>query len=210
MRWRFVLIAVLAAWAGAAAALPVNEMPMYGGQPKPKAMRDADAAFIEGSAQFGSRAHTSDMSVALGWSYFFERHDIAGAMRRFNQAWLLDPDNGDAFHGFAILVMERDQDAEAADALFRQGLAKPRQSPGIYLDYGRFLVGQKRPAEAIAPLRQALGVGDIGPDAEGLLTLALYESGDVAGACAERAKVSEKAQEAIRAQIRKETASCPR
>jgi Tfp pilus assembly protein PilF len=86
--------------------------------------------------------------------------------------------------------------------LFQQGLAKPRQLPGIYLDYGRFLLTVKRPADAIAPLRHAVAVPDMGPDAEALLTLALYESGDVAAACAEKAKVQDGAQPAIRDQAR--------
>jgi len=149
-----------------------------------------------------SRPQGSDKSVQLGWQYFFSKHDIATAMKRFNQAWLLDPDNGNAFHGFAVLVMARDNDAAQADALFQQGLAKPRQLPGIYLDYGRFLLTVKRPADAIAPLRHAVAVPDMGPDAEALLTLALYESGDVAAACAEKAKVQDGAQPVIRDQAR--------
>jgi Tfp pilus assembly protein PilF len=119
-------------------------------------------------------------------------------MKRFNQAWLLDPDNGDAFHGFAILVMERDHDAKAADALFQQGIARPRQSPGIWLDYGRFLVMTSRPGDAVQPLRKAVTFPGMGPDAEALLTMALFESGDVAGACAELIKVKEGAQAPLR------------
>ena len=119
-------------------------------------------------------------------------------MKRFNQAWLLDPDNGDAFHGFAVLIMARDHDAPQADSLFRAGLAKPRQSPGIYLDYGRFLLTMNRPADAVAPLRHAVATPDMSPDAQALLTLALYQSGDVAAACAERPKVLDGAQPVIR------------
>jgi tetratricopeptide (TPR) repeat protein len=176
---------------------PWNEQPMYGGHPKTPAMIAADERFIGESAKYGDRAHASDMSVALGWRYFREG-DIATAMKRFNQAWLLDPDNGDAFHGFAVLVMERDHDAVQADRLFREGLAKPRQSPGIYLDYGRFLLMTGKPADAVAPLRHALAFPDMGPNVEALLTLALYRSGDIAAACAERARVQDNAEPAIR------------
>src|ERR1041385_6444292 len=116
-----------------ALAVPNNEQPMFGGQPKTPEMVAADEAFIAAVAKRGfTRAQGSDKSVQLGWQYFFDKHDIATAMKRFNQAWLLDPDNGDAFHGFAVLVMERDHDAAQADALFREGVAKPRQKPGIY------------------------------------------------------------------------------
>ena len=186
-----------------AAAVPLNEQPMFGNQPKTPDMVAADETFLAAVAKRGfTRAQGSDKSVQLGWQYFFDRKDTATAMKRFNQAWLLDPDNGDAFHGFAVLVMARDHDAAQADSLFQQGLAKPRQSPGIYLDHGRFLLTVNRPADAIAPLRHAIAVPNMGPDAQALLTLALYQSGDVAAACAERAKVQDGAQPVIRDQAR--------
>src|SRR5260221_9416180 len=129
-----------------AAAVSLNEQPMFGNQPKTPQMLVADAQFLAAAEKYGTRAQVSDKSVQLGWQYF-SKHDIPTAMKRFNQAWLLDPDNGDAFHGFAVLVMARDHDATQADALFQQGLIKPRQSPGIYLDYGRFLLTANRPAD---------------------------------------------------------------
>jgi Tfp pilus assembly protein PilF len=200
---RFVVIFLALTGGALAASYPLNEQPMFARQSKTPAEQAADQKFFDSVAKLGySRPQGSDKSVQLGWQYFFSKHDIATAMKRFNQAWLLDPDNGDAFHGFALLVMARDNDAAQADALFQQGLAKPRQSPGIYLDYGRFLLTVKRPADAIAPLRHAVAVPDMGPDAEALLTLALYESGDVAAACAEKAKVQDGAQPVIRDQAR--------
>ena len=162
-------------------------------------MQEADRRFIEGALNTGmTRVQASDKSVQLGWQYFQSRHDIATAMKRFNQAWLLDPENGDAFHGYAVLVMERDHDAVQAELLFRRGAESPRQSPGIWLDYGRFLLKVRKPAEALAPLRKALTFPDMGPDAQALLTLALAQSGDLAGACAEKAKVEDGAQKSIR------------
>ncbi len=178
---------------------PLNELPLYGNQPKTPAMQQADQRFIDAARNTGlSLAQASDKSVQLGWQYFQQRRDIATAMKRFNQAWLLDPENGDAFHGFAVLVMERDRDPAAAEKLFQQGIAAPRQSPGIWLDYGRFLLMAKRPADAVVPLRKALTFPDMGPDAEALLTLALAQSGDRAAACTEKARVEDGAQKAIR------------
>lgn len=199
----FVLIFVTLAGGALAGPYPLNEQPMFGGQPKTPEMLAADQEYLANVAKLGySRAQGSDKSVQLGWQYFFTKHDIVTAMKRFNQAWLLDPDNGDAFHGFAVLVMARDHDAAQADTLFQQGLAKLRQSPGIYVDYGRFLLIVKRPADAIAPLRHAVTVSNMGPDAQALLTLALYESGDVASACLEKAKVQDGAEPAIRDRAR--------
>ena len=202
MRLRHLFVLLLIAFFavnGGALARPNNEIPMYGGGSYPPDVVAANEEFFAAIAKRGvSHPQGSDNMVQLGWRYYFERKDVATAMKRFNQAWLLDSDNGDAFHGFAVLVMARDHDAAQADSLFQQGLAKPRQSPGIYLDYGRFLLTVNRPADAIAPLRHAIAVPNMGPDAQALLTLALYQSGDVAAACAERAKVLDGAQPVIR------------
>jgi Tfp pilus assembly protein PilF len=191
----------------AALAQSLNEQPMFGGLPKSPAMLKADAEFIATAAKYGDRAQTSDRSVALGWQYLGKR-DIPTAMKRFNQAWLLDPANGDAFHGFAVIVMDRDHDAAKADQMFQQGLAAPRQSPGIFLDYGRFLLKAGRPAQAIAPLRKALTFDGMGPDAGALLTMALFESGNRTEACVERAKMREGGQAALYVSARALTVVC--
>ncbi len=183
----------------AALAAPLNEVPMYGNQPKTPEMQAADEGFIANAAKLGyTRAQASDKSVQLGWQYFLQRRDISTAMKRFNQAWMADPDNGDAFHGFAILVMERDRDLAQAEGFFQQGISKPRQSPGIWLDYGRFLLTAKKPTAAVPVLRKALTYSGMGPDAEALLTLALYQSGDVKAACSEREKIRDGAQQPLR------------
>jgi len=201
--WRLKLglaaLSIVLGFTSIALAVALNEQPMYGNQTKSPEMQAADEQFIAGAAKLGyNRAQASDKSVQLGWQYFFQRHDIATAMKRFNQAWMADPDNGDAFHGFAILIMEGDHDVPQADGLFQQGIAKPRQSPGIWLDYGRFLLTTNKAASAVPVLRKAITFPDIGPDAEALLTLALYRSGDVTAACAEREKVRDSAQQSIR------------
>jgi Tfp pilus assembly protein PilF len=199
MGWRLALLFLLWPVLAAAGPYPLNEQPMFGGQPKTAEMLAADQQFIANTEKFGyTRAQGSDKSVQLGWQYFFQKHDVATAMKRFNQAWVLDSDNGDSFHGFAILVMSRDHDTAQADALFQQGIAKPRQSPGIYLDYGRFLLVAKRPADAVPQLRKALTFPTMGPDAEALLTLALSQAGDKEAACAESSKVQDTAQPEIR------------
>ncbi len=76
---------------------PPNELPMFGGVTKNAAMIQADNDFIATVLAKGvTRAQGSDKMVVLGWQYFFQ-HDYTTAMKRFNQAWLLDPDNGDLF-----------------------------------------------------------------------------------------------------------------
>ena len=201
---------VTAADAGTAGDYPPDERPMYGGVEKTPAMLQADNEFIASVLAKGvTRAQGSDQMIHLGWDYQ-RKSDYATAMKRFNEAWLLDPDNGDAFHGFALVVLSRDKDVAATDALFQQGLAKPRQSPGIYLDYGRFLLVIQRPADAVAPLRKAASFPDMGPDAQALLTVALFQSGNRTAACQEAAKVKDTAQAGILDDVRLILGTCPK
>lgn len=183
---------------GNAAKYLLDEIPMYGGQAD-----DPQTAAINNDliAAVRSRGFTpeqgSDAAAKDAWR-LFSAHNLAGAMRRFNQAWVLDRMNGDVFHGFALTVFERDRDAGAADRLFRQGLAMRRKSPEIYLDYGRFLLTVSKPAESIPLLEQALGFPQLGADPQALLTVALAQAGQSAEACQSAAKVTDGAQPATR------------
>lgn len=206
------LMALLLLAAGAAATdYPINEQPLYGGITKTPAMVSADQKFIDAVVQQGyTRAKGSDMAVQSGWENF-RKGDLATAMKRFNQAWLLDPDNGDAFDGFASVVLARDADAAKADSLFQSGTDKPRRSARLYVDYGRFLLAQKRADAAARKLEMALTFPDVDPEAEALLTEAYDAVDDRDGACKEARKVSgavsaehRKAVDTIRAKCPKE------
>ncbi len=75
----------------------MNEMPMYGGQHDPKVKPD----------QAGSAG-----AAALGWKYL-DRGDTSTAMKRFNQAWMFDRKNPQAYWGFGIVMGRRAKEAEA-------------------------------------------------------------------------------------------------
>ena len=167
---------------------PRNEQPIYGDTPPNDAERKADETFIDSAVKLeGNRPAASDKSVSLGFGYLLTQHDPATAMKRFNQAWLLDPDNGAAFHGMALTLLIRDNDAKRADPLFARGIAAKRQLPGSFMDYGRFLLQQKRPAEAVPILlegrerfpRPEQGIVEM----EALLATAYAESGQMTQAC---------------------------
>src|SRR4051812_6858341 len=116
MRARLILAfaAVLFAAAASAAGYPVNQQPMYGGIARTLRERITDQKFLSDVAKMGyTRVSGSDKSIDLGWQYFF-KDDLPTAMMRFNQAWVQDPENGDAFHGFALVIMQRDHDAPQA------------------------------------------------------------------------------------------------
>ena len=78
-------------------ATPINELPMYGGREKTPAMREADAQFVQDSTADGTSREAASREMAqLGWQYFY-RNDFSTAMKRFNQAWLLDPNDPEAY-----------------------------------------------------------------------------------------------------------------
>ena len=78
---------------------PMNEMPMYGGQHNP----DVEP----------NTAHSAD-AAKLGWKYL-DQGDDATAIKRFNQAWMFNRKNAEAFWGFGIVMGRRaaGRDAEA-------------------------------------------------------------------------------------------------
>jgi Tfp pilus assembly protein PilF len=205
MRNRLILLTLVF---GVGASYPPNEQPMYGGVPKTPDMVQADEAFLNKTAQMGySRAQAAEMSIRLGWKYLRDR-DLATSMKRFNQAWLADPDNGDVYHGFAAVVLERDHDEAAADRLFRLALDKPRHTPGVEVDYGRYLSMHERYAEAVPVLRKAVAIENITPDAQALYAMALFGARDVKTACEEAAKVKQGVQPDLQKSVKLITDFC--
>ena len=68
-----------------------EEMPMYNGEHGPLAPKNL--TFSQDAAD-------------RGWKYY-ESGDYATAMRRFNQAWLLDSDNAEAYWGMGLVIGQR-------------------------------------------------------------------------------------------------------
>jgi tetratricopeptide (TPR) repeat protein len=121
------------------AAIPPDLIPMYGGldrQADP-ILKGADDALIEGTTrEFGSRRAASERFVAQGFRYYFV-DDLAMAMRRFNQAWLLDPEYADVYYGFQAVLNDRQEFCEArkmGERAFELGLER---KPEVLADAGR-------------------------------------------------------------------------
>ena len=81
-----------------------NLLPKYGSLPKTEWQKAADAKFIAAIDEqyHGDRNKASADLAARGWQYVAERN-LAEAMRRFNQAWLLNNNNGTALWGMAAI-----------------------------------------------------------------------------------------------------------
>jgi tetratricopeptide (TPR) repeat protein len=117
-----------------------DTLPMYG-QPKiarPENLKKADEAFIRDSTlRFGNRQAGSNTLAAQGWAAVRAR-DNDLAMRRFNQAWLLNPKNYNAFWGFGAVLSQKGKLAEALEQLetARLLIEEPTQRVALLCDLG--------------------------------------------------------------------------
>lgn len=82
-----------------------NLKPMYGDKcVKTGSLKKSDAKFIKSELKrYGTPDSASNVYVAMGWSHFY-RKDPETAMKRFNQAWLLDRENPNVYFGFGHLI----------------------------------------------------------------------------------------------------------
>jgi tetratricopeptide (TPR) repeat protein len=89
----------------------IDNIPMYG-QPaieRPAYLKKADEDFIKQAAGgFGSREAASKAWYVQAEN-FMQQGNLDFAMRRYNQSWLLNPNNYQPYWGFARVVAEQDK-----------------------------------------------------------------------------------------------------
>jgi tetratricopeptide (TPR) repeat protein len=87
----------------------IDNLPMYG-QPeiaRPEWLKQADERFIrDATAASGSREKASREWWHEGERFMAQR-DLDHAMRRYNQAWLLDPDAYGPYWGFGRVMLQQ-------------------------------------------------------------------------------------------------------
>lgn len=177
---------------------PPNQVPMFGGVSKNDGMRAADQAFFDRVRELGATpSEGAPKFVVLGFRYFAKR-DLVASIKRFNQAWMLDPTVGDIYHGFALIKIVRDRDLATAEKFFRIAVGYSNTGPRAYADYGRLLLMTNRPAEAIPVLRTAVAMGPNLISAHAWLGNALFETGEIDQACEIAKQKSAEAQGAAR------------
>lgn len=185
------LVAWLAIGSVLADPLPVNQLPMFGGREKTAEMKSADAAFVASIEKQGiSREEGAKQVIQSGWSYWAKR-DFATAMARFNQAWLLDPENGNVYHGFALVTSVRGGPPSEVDCLFLVAISKTKVDFMAFVDYGRFLWTQKQYEKSLVQLDKALQLSSTARNARSNISFVHYLKADFGSAC-EWAKAAEK------------------
>jgi len=95
----------LALAVGCGSGEPTNELPLYGsGEHGKHELTPWDRSFIATVTKAaGSREKAAESVLEMGWQAVRER-DWRLAIRRFNQAWLLTPENPQVFWGLGIAL----------------------------------------------------------------------------------------------------------
>jgi tetratricopeptide (TPR) repeat protein len=127
------LLCVVSLWSQA----QINLQPKYGGQTKNAAQLAADADFLASMDKMfdNDRAKAAEEVAARGWT-LYRRGQQDDAMRRFNQAWLLNPENGSALWGMAAMEMSKERIASGR-ALFEEAARTMSQDIDFQADYAR-------------------------------------------------------------------------
>ncbi len=125
-------------------AVRIDNVPMYG-QPaleRPAAHKQADQAFIADAmaAMRKHRGNSTRRQASEEWwlvgESFMQERNIDFAMRRYNQAWLLDPENYQPYWGFGRAMLAQEQ-LDIAIKNFERALARldnPKHKVALTVD----------------------------------------------------------------------------
>ncbi|HEY7321660.1 MAG TPA: hypothetical protein VIE89_29185 [Candidatus Binatia bacterium] len=142
MRWLFFAVALALFPLGGAAAQndSSDNMPMFGqpGITRPENLKKLDEDFIrDATFRYGNRQAASRALAEQGWESVRKKM-LDVAMRRFNEAWLLNPKNYQAFWGFGAVLSQQDKLVEAIEQLetARELIDDPKQRSALLSDLG--------------------------------------------------------------------------
>ncbi|MGX5691427.1 tetratricopeptide repeat protein [Arcticibacter tournemirensis] len=133
----------------------IRLLPQYGGAEKTQEQKSADQELIDAyTAQEGSRRKGSELLVKLGFDYLY-RGDLKTAMYRFNQAWILDSGNANAYWGFGAVYFSFG-DFDNAQKQYDQGLKIDENSTNILTDKATIYMTSYMNGENESDYNQAL------------------------------------------------------
>lgn len=92
--------------------LSANEMPMYGFSSYEQYLKERTPAIAQVDDDFvksiiekkGSKKAAVDDAASLGWYYLTKKGDPSTAMKRCNQAWLIDQDNFNVYWCYGAIL----------------------------------------------------------------------------------------------------------
>ena len=163
---------------------PINEQPFFGFAAKNSEQQAADANFVNAIIQAaGTREKAFEETSKRGWRAI-NANRMGEAAQRFNQAFLISPEQSGVYQGFAAVTLARFKDLDATEELFKVALKQPHPMKALNADYGRFLLIAKRPKDAQPVLEQAVKDAPDFADAWTNLAWARFQNGDQTAACA--------------------------
>lgn len=137
---------------------PRNELPMYGEGRFPEALREANRELVRTAYKAGiSLTASSNLAMDRGWEAVSEG-DLSLAIRRFNQAWLLDRRNGAAYWGFGVILFKRDGDLPGAIKMMKRARRLQPGNPHMLVDYGRVLEESGKAGDAAVVFLDAVSL----------------------------------------------------
>ncbi|MEE4161449.1 MAG: carbohydrate binding domain-containing protein [Woeseiaceae bacterium] len=123
--------------------VPVNELPMYGEFEKTAWQKQADETFMATVLpDFGNdRGAAADRFAEEAWKFVYGG-DNTTAIKRFNQAWLLDPENTKALWGFAVISRARGK-TDAALRFYALAIERGGAWPKLVAEYEEYREAQE-------------------------------------------------------------------
>ena len=88
------------------------------------------------------------MAAKTGWDFYY-KGDQPTAIKRFNQAWLLDAENALALWGFAGICRDRDQ-MDDAIRYFEMAIQRDPENAKLERDYQDTLLQMRQREQALA------------------------------------------------------------
>ena len=117
--------------------------PEYGNIKKTKEQKESDKEFVNKLLEEynGDRKKASAKMIELGFQYLYQKRDLITAMRRFNQAFLINPKNPNLYYGFGTVYFNLGAMEEARNQ-YDKGLQIEPNHFEILTDYGTTYLGE--------------------------------------------------------------------
>lgn len=134
----WALFAALAFFCGFAFSQDISLLPKYGNGQKSEQQKAADAEFLsQVDARYpGDRPKAAKEVSDRGWQ-LLRQGNLADAMRRFNQAWLIDPKSVPSLWGMAAVSSYSDQGLLASLSLFAEAEKLAPDDIDLAVDYAK-------------------------------------------------------------------------
>ena len=116
--------------------------PEYGNVEKNEEQKESDNKFREDILNYykGDTIVASKKMVELGFTYLYDKGDFVTAMRRFNQAYMLNSKNSNAYYGFGTIYFNLGAMNKAREQ-YDKGLELNPKNSEILTDYGTTYLG---------------------------------------------------------------------